>query len=127
MVKSGVMSRALILQAERLWYFPATEWKAIRNGDMITMYVLHYIDNSFLNKINFLFLRIIYYLWFNFIKAHQILHAISNKCIEMSKDGSKLLMNNCDPNNKFQNWTFKEYNETKAREHGLIKWLSVFN
>jgi hypothetical protein len=53
-------------------------------------------------------------------QIHQLLHAITGKCLEMSKDGSKLSMEVCDPTNVYQQWTFKEYNETKAREYKMI-------
>lgn len=38
----------------------------------------------------------------------------------MSRDGAKLLMSECDTTNDYQNWTFKEFNEDKAREHGML-------
>ena len=53
-------------------------------------------------------------------QAHQLLHAVTGKCLEMSKDGAKLMMSACDTSNAYQHWTFKEYNEEKAREHGLL-------
>uniref|UniRef100_A0A914E2T4 Polypeptide N-acetylgalactosaminyltransferase n=1 Tax=Acrobeloides nanus TaxID=290746 RepID=A0A914E2T4_9BILA len=53
-------------------------------------------------------------------KIHQLLHVVTGKCLEMSKDGAKLLMSPCDTANGYQNWTFKDYSETKAREYGLL-------
>lgn len=54
------------------------------------------------------------------LQGHQLLHVITGKCLEMSKDGAKLMMKQCDTDNPYQNWTFKNYSETKAREYGLI-------
>jgi polypeptide N-acetylgalactosaminyltransferase len=53
-------------------------------------------------------------------ETHQLLHVVTGKCLEMTKDGAKLLMQPCDTDNTYQNWTFKEYNEKKAREFGLV-------
>lgn len=47
---------------------------------------------------------------------HQLLHVVSSKCLEMSKDASKLLMNDCDTSNLYQHWTFKEYKGFKANK-----------
>lgn len=44
---------------------------------------------------------------------------VSGKCLEMSRDGARLLMEQCDSNNSYQHWTFQEYDEDRAREHGL--------
>uniref|UniRef100_A0A0N5AYK8 Polypeptide N-acetylgalactosaminyltransferase n=1 Tax=Syphacia muris TaxID=451379 RepID=A0A0N5AYK8_9BILA len=53
-------------------------------------------------------------------KIHRLLHVVTSKCLEMSRDGAKLLMETCDQNNLYQQWVFKEYNEDKAREFGLL-------
>jgi hypothetical protein len=53
-------------------------------------------------------------------QIHQLLHVITGKCLEMSKDGSKLMMTVCEPSNVYQQWTFKDFNETKAKEHGML-------
>lgn len=45
---------------------------------------------------------------------------MSQKCLEMTKDGAKLTMEPCDANNQYQRWRFKEYNETKAKEYGVL-------
>ncbi|GMS89138.1 hypothetical protein PENTCL1PPCAC_11313 [Pristionchus entomophagus] len=50
----------------------------------------------------------------------RLLHSVTNKCLEMSKDGAKLLMHVCDSSNKYQQWRFKEYNEEKARQYGAL-------
>ncbi|VDN60240.1 unnamed protein product [Dracunculus medinensis] len=51
---------------------------------------------------------------------HQLLHVVSNRCLEMSRDGALLLMKSCDPDNLYQQWVFKEYFEDKAREFGML-------
>ncbi|CAK5085665.1 unnamed protein product [Meloidogyne enterolobii] len=50
---------------------------------------------------------------------HQLLHVVSGKCLEMGKDASKLLMNNCDTSNLYQHWTFKEYKGESKNNKGL--------
>ncbi|VDP54280.1 unnamed protein product [Heligmosomoides polygyrus] len=50
----------------------------------------------------------------------RLYHAVSQKCLEMTKDGAKLTMEPCDANNQYQRWRFKEYNETKAKEYGVL-------
>ncbi|KIH57770.1 hypothetical protein ANCDUO_12037 [Ancylostoma duodenale] len=50
----------------------------------------------------------------------RVFHAVSQKCLEMTKDGARLKMEPCDASNKFQQWKFKEYNEEKAKEYGVI-------
>nr|CAD2156905.1 unnamed protein product [Meloidogyne enterolobii] len=50
---------------------------------------------------------------------HQLLHVVSGKCLEMGKDASKLLMNNCDTSNLYQHWTFKEYKGEPKNNKGL--------
>jgi hypothetical protein len=37
----------------------------------------------------------------------------------MTKDGAQLKMLPCD-NSDYQKWKFKEYDEQKAREHGMF-------
>ncbi|KAL3104758.1 hypothetical protein niasHT_030370 [Heterodera trifolii] len=54
-------------------------------------------------------------------KLHQLLHAVTGKCMEMTRDGTKLKMSACDTDNVYQHWTFKEYNEAKAREYGMVR------
>ncbi|KAH7731537.1 Glycosyl transferase [Aphelenchoides avenae] len=53
-------------------------------------------------------------------EQHQLLHVVTGKCLEMTKDGSKLQMKACETSNAYQHWTFKDYNAAKAREYGLI-------
>jgi len=53
-------------------------------------------------------------------QMHRLLHSVTNKCLEMSRDGAKLSMNACDPANAYQQWIFKEYNAEKARQYGLL-------
>jgi polypeptide N-acetylgalactosaminyltransferase len=53
-------------------------------------------------------------------KIHQLLHVVTGKCLEMTKDGARLLMSPCDTENAYQNWTFKDYNEDKAREYNML-------
>ncbi|CAD5221875.1 unnamed protein product [Bursaphelenchus xylophilus] len=53
-------------------------------------------------------------------KLHQLLHVVSGKCLEMSRDGAQLLMKACDTSNQYQHWTFQEYDEDRARQYGLI-------
>jgi polypeptide N-acetylgalactosaminyltransferase len=53
-------------------------------------------------------------------KNHQLLHVVTGKCLEMTKDGARLLMSPCDTENAYQNWTFKDYNEDKAREYNML-------
>lgn len=50
----------------------------------------------------------------------QLLHKVTNKCLEMTKDGARLQMRPCDTSNEYQQWVFKEYDEAKAREHGML-------
>ncbi|CAI2348849.1 unnamed protein product [Caenorhabditis sp. 36 PRJEB53466] len=45
-------------------------------------------------------------------------HAVSQKCLGMTKDGAKLEMVACQYDDPYQHWKFKEYNEAKAIEHG---------
>ncbi|XGW13339.1 hypothetical protein V3C99_000014 [Haemonchus contortus] len=50
----------------------------------------------------------------------RLYHAVSQKCMEMTKDGAKLEMKPCDANNKYQQWRFKEYNEEKVKQYSVI-------
>ncbi|KAI6241685.1 Polypeptide N-acetylgalactosaminyltransferase [Aphelenchoides fujianensis] len=52
--------------------------------------------------------------------SHQLLHTVSGKCLEMSRDGARLLMSTCSTSNAYQHWTFQEYSADRAREHGLL-------
>ncbi|CAJ0942752.1 unnamed protein product, partial [Mesorhabditis belari] len=47
----------------------------------------------------------------------RLTHVVTGKCLEMSKDGARLMMSGCDDGNAYQKWRFKEYSEEKAREH----------
>ncbi|ETN78278.1 polypeptide N-acetylgalactosaminyltransferase 5 family protein [Necator americanus] len=49
----------------------------------------------------------------------RVFHAVSQKCLEMSRDGARLKMEPCDAANKYQQWRFKEYNEEKAKQYGV--------
>uniref|UniRef100_A0A914I3E3 Polypeptide N-acetylgalactosaminyltransferase n=1 Tax=Globodera rostochiensis TaxID=31243 RepID=A0A914I3E3_GLORO len=53
-------------------------------------------------------------------KLRQLLHVVTGKCMEMTRDGNKLKMSACNTESAYQQWTFKDYNETKAREYGMI-------
>ncbi|KAI6176609.1 Polypeptide N-acetylgalactosaminyltransferase [Aphelenchoides bicaudatus] len=53
-------------------------------------------------------------------KNRQLLHVVSGKCMEMSRDGSRLLMVQCEQGNAYQNWTFQDYSEDKARQYSLL-------
>uniref|UniRef100_A0A158Q7I8 Polypeptide N-acetylgalactosaminyltransferase n=1 Tax=Elaeophora elaphi TaxID=1147741 RepID=A0A158Q7I8_9BILA len=44
-----------------------------------------------------------------------ILHVGTNECLEMSRDGAKLLMNVCDQTNPYQHWLVQEFNQTLAK------------
>ncbi|EGT45788.1 hypothetical protein CAEBREN_10062 [Caenorhabditis brenneri] len=46
-------------------------------------------------------------------------HAVSQKCLGMTRDGAKLEMVTCQYDDPYQHWKFKEYNEAKAIEHGV--------
>ncbi|KAJ1364037.1 Polypeptide N-acetylgalactosaminyltransferase 5 [Parelaphostrongylus tenuis] len=50
----------------------------------------------------------------------RLLHVVSQKCLEMTKDGAKLKMEPCDDGNIYQHWKFKIYNEEKAKQYGVI-------
>uniref|UniRef100_A0AC34RJB3 Polypeptide N-acetylgalactosaminyltransferase n=1 Tax=Panagrolaimus sp. JU765 TaxID=591449 RepID=A0AC34RJB3_9BILA len=51
---------------------------------------------------------------------HQLLHVVTGKCLEMTRDGAKLIMSACETSNDYQNWTFKEFNKEKAKEYGML-------
>ncbi|VDK68976.1 unnamed protein product [Litomosoides sigmodontis] len=51
----------------------------------------------------------------------QILHVTTNECLEMSRNGAKLLMNACDQTNPYQHWLVQEFNQTLAREYKLLR------
>ncbi|CAO4371748.1 unnamed protein product [Caenorhabditis nigoni] len=46
-------------------------------------------------------------------------HAVSQKCLGMTRDGAKLEMVQCQYDDPYQHWKFKEFNEAKAIEHGV--------
>ncbi|VBB28308.1 unnamed protein product [Acanthocheilonema viteae] len=50
----------------------------------------------------------------------QILHVTTNECLEMSRDGAKLLMNVCDQTNPYQHWLVQEFNRTLAKQYRLL-------
>ncbi len=54
------------------------------------------------------------------MQKHQLRHKVTNKCLEMSKDGAKLLMTACDSSTEYQQWVFKQFDEKKAREAGYV-------
>lgn len=60
----------------------------------------------------------VFYFFFLF-QIRQLLHVVSGKCLEMSRDGAKLTMKACDTNNDYQNWTFQEYDADRAKQYGL--------
>ncbi|MCP9258749.1 Polypeptide N-acetylgalactosaminyltransferase 5 [Dirofilaria immitis] len=51
---------------------------------------------------------------------NQILHVITDKCLEMSRDGTKLMMDDCDQTNPYQQWLVQEFNQTLARQYRLL-------
>uniref|UniRef100_A0A914W2I9 Polypeptide N-acetylgalactosaminyltransferase n=1 Tax=Plectus sambesii TaxID=2011161 RepID=A0A914W2I9_9BILA len=53
-------------------------------------------------------------------KKNQLMHKVTNKCLEMTKDGARLQMRPCETTNEYQQWVFKEFDEQKAREHGML-------
>ncbi|KAI6235811.1 Polypeptide N-acetylgalactosaminyltransferase [Aphelenchoides besseyi] len=51
---------------------------------------------------------------------HQLLHVVSGKCLEMARDGARLLMSSCSTTNAYQHWTFQEYSADRAKQYGLL-------
>ncbi|EYC19912.1 hypothetical protein Y032_0023g777 [Ancylostoma ceylanicum] len=49
----------------------------------------------------------------------RVFHVASQKCLEMTSDGSALRMEPCDATNKYQRWKFEGYNEEKAKKYGI--------
>lgn len=45
-------------------------------------------------------------------EKHQLLHVVSRKCLQMTKDGARLQMQECDTSNVFQQWVFKDTRKT---------------
>nr|XP_027198304.1 putative polypeptide N-acetylgalactosaminyltransferase 9 [Dermatophagoides pteronyssinus] len=43
----------------------------------------------------------------------QIKHVITSRCLEMTATKDRLIVQYCDPTNKFQQWTFSDYNSSK--------------
>ncbi|KAM3724370.1 Polypeptide N-acetylgalactosaminyltransferase [Dirofilaria immitis] len=58
--------------------------------------------------------------WKYFPYKNQILHVITDKCLEMSRDGTKLMMDDCDQTNPYQQWLVQEFNQTLARQYRLL-------
>ncbi|EYC19909.1 hypothetical protein Y032_0023g776 [Ancylostoma ceylanicum] len=54
------------------------------------------------------------------LKGNQEWRYNHQKCLEMTRDGAGLNMVPCNASNKFQQWKFKEYNEGKAKEYGVV-------
>uniref|UniRef100_A0A914RIN1 Ricin B lectin domain-containing protein n=1 Tax=Parascaris equorum TaxID=6256 RepID=A0A914RIN1_PAREQ len=52
------------------------------------------------------------------------MHVVSDKCLEMSRDGSKLLVNTCDSSSAYQQWAFQEYNVEKAKQHVMLHYVT---
>ncbi|RCN34616.1 ricin-type beta-trefoil lectin domain protein [Ancylostoma caninum] len=50
----------------------------------------------------------------------RVFHVRSQRCLGMTRDGAHLTMEPCNTSNKYQQWKFKQYNEEKAKEHGLV-------
>ncbi|KIH45610.1 ricin-type beta-trefoil lectin domain protein [Ancylostoma duodenale] len=50
----------------------------------------------------------------------RVFHVASHRCLGMTSDGARLKMEPCDTSNKYQRWKFKEYNEEKAKEYGVV-------
>ncbi|KAL6725440.1 hypothetical protein Aduo_007492 [Ancylostoma duodenale] len=50
----------------------------------------------------------------------RVFHPMSRKCLEMTPDGVQLKMKPCNLSKKYQHWRFKEYNEEKAKEDGVV-------
>jgi polypeptide N-acetylgalactosaminyltransferase len=53
-------------------------------------------------------------LWVYDDKLHQIKHEISGKCLQMSSDREKVLMQECSLQNPNQRWKFSNYDPSKA-------------
>ncbi|VDK74713.1 unnamed protein product [Onchocerca ochengi] len=58
--------------------------------------------------------------WKYLFYKNQILHVITDKCLEMSRDGAKLIMNVCDQTNPYQQWLVQEFNQTLAKHYKLL-------
>ncbi|OZC05961.1 glycosyltransferase, group 2 family protein, partial [Onchocerca flexuosa] len=58
--------------------------------------------------------------WKYLFYKNQILHVITNKCLEMSRDGTRLIMNVCDQTNPHQQWLVQEFNQTLAKQYKLL-------
>ncbi|EFO20718.2 glycosyl transferase [Loa loa] len=58
--------------------------------------------------------------WKYLLYQSQFLHVVTNKCLEMSRDGTRLMVNVCDRTNPYQQWLIQEFNRTLARKYGLL-------
>ncbi|VDN04692.1 unnamed protein product [Thelazia callipaeda] len=58
--------------------------------------------------------------WRYFPNIGRIHHIVSEKCLEMSKDGASLLMSSCDQTNPYQQWLVQHFNETLAGHYKLL-------
>jgi len=55
--------------------------------------------------------------WWIFIQEEKTLkHAVSRKCLSISEDKEKLLMEDCDSENQRQRWDLQNYNQTMIEE-----------
>ncbi|KPM09916.1 polypeptide N-acetylgalactosaminyltransferase 9-like protein [Sarcoptes scabiei] len=54
--------------------------------------------------------------WIYNQRLKQIKHAITGKCLEMSISKDRLKVHDCSSTNKYQQWTFSEFNATKMAE-----------
>jgi polypeptide N-acetylgalactosaminyltransferase len=54
-------------------------------------------------------------------KLNQLLHTVTNKCLEMTKDGARLQMRSCGSENAYQQWVFQNFEEEKAKRVGMLR------
>lgn len=55
------------------------------------------------------------------MQKHQLLHVVTNKCLEMTQDGARLQMRPCDTASLYQQWVFKNYDAEKAKIAGMAR------
>jgi len=86
------------------------------------MYAFLFMDNIIQCKQNFATQCKLDFYWkkHKSLKIRQLLHEVSKKCLEMTKDGARLQMNACNPENKYQQWQFKKYSPEKIQTQPRI-------
>jgi polypeptide N-acetylgalactosaminyltransferase len=50
--------------------------------------------------------------WIFNTEEESLKHAVTRKCLSLSEDEEKLMMEECDPENMRQRWNFENYNQT---------------